>query len=148
MKITDIPLYDRVYYVNLPELMKNPGQWYESEELPICKIENTQEITRKETTTNEQLPTKTIATIHCPKMHIKDITTYHAQFNENHPCTVLEYQRPVVKGSQTKKWAFRVFQNGGIDTDGPDITMKQIQDIAHQITMRRSTFYQKNTKRK
>lgn len=141
------PLYNRVYYINLSEVMQNPVHWSEHKELPICKIENDEEI-KKTQTTNEPLPNKTIATIHCPSVHVKAIVTHNALFNEKRPCTVLEYQRQINSDIQTKTWMFRVFPDGGIDTNDPSLDNETFTDIQHQVEIRNRMFYPKNSKRK
>ena len=140
MKHKKETLYDCVYHVNLQALTKNPVQWSEVEELPICKIENGEEI-KMGKTENE-----TIKVINCPKIHVKAIIKHSALFNEKHKCTVLEYQKPIVSGSETKIWMFRVFPDGGIDTNDPSLDQKTLTDIYNQVEMRNRMFYPKNTK--
>lgn len=136
------PLYNCVYYVNLPKLTENPAHWSEHKELPICKIENGNEIKTGKT------PDEIITTIDCPSVHVKAIIAHSALFNDKHPCMVIEYQRPIDSAPQTKTWMLRVFPDGGIDTKNPSLDHETFTDIQHQVEIRNRMFYPKNTKRK
>ena len=111
------PLYSNVYYVDLEKLLKDPTIWKNIHMVPIKA-------------TNDGL-----TQIEVQDYLISPIILNSEKFNDEYPCTILEYPNSPSPLDNSQNWIVRLLPTGSITTNKEiksNLSIEALRDIEEQ----------------